>query len=436
MDAVKPPAAQLGVERVCAAQVAGVELKVHHWFERWGHVALVGRPSRARKLIVLRQSIAAGAGLTSVFVSSSTGSPALEQELLAAARGGDEGAFGSVVGQYRGELHAHCYRMLGSVHDAEDALQETLLRAWRAIGRFEGRSSLRSWLYTIATNVSLNLIARRPKRVLPIDYGPPTDPHAGPGEPIAESIWVEPYPDGQIGIGDGPASPEASYEMRESVELAFVAALQHLVPNQRAVLILREVLGFSAKEVADTLQTTVASVNSSLQRARKSVDDRLPDPSQQETLRAIGDTRLTELVNDYVNAWEQGDVQKVVNMLTEDASFAMPPLGTWFSGREPIGKFLAAYAVGMWRWKGIRTQANGQTALAFYVWDDAEETYLPFALNLLSFRGEQIKDVTAFIVRSTESPDPEAYVRFTEEPTDADRLRTAFGRFELPSRLS
>lgn len=381
-------------------------------------------------------SIGPPAGLTSVFVSTSSDSLAREQELLAAAREGDESAFGSMVSPYRGELHAHCYRMLGSVHDAEDALQDTLLRSWRAIGRFEGRSSLRSWLYTIATNASLNLIARRPRRVLPIDYGPPTDPHTGPGEPMVESIWIEPYPDEQIGIEDGLASPEASYEMRESVELAFVAALQHLAPNQRAVLILREVLGFSAREVADTLETTVASVNSALQRARKSVDDRLPDPSQQVTLRAIGDTRLTELVNDYVEAWEQGDVQTVVDMLTEDAAFAMPPLGSWFSGREQIGEFLAGFAVGMWRWKGIRSHANGQPALAFYVWDDDAESYLPFALNLLTFRGEQIKDVTAFIVRSTESPDPEAYVRFTEEAADADRLRAAFGRFELPARLS
>jgi RNA polymerase sigma-70 factor (ECF subfamily) len=367
---------------------------------------------------------------------SFAGSPAREQELLAAARGGDESAFSSVVNPYRGELHAHCYRMLGSVHDAEDALQDTLLRAWRAIGRFEGRSSVRSWLYTIATNASLNLIARRPKRVLPIDYGPATDPHVGPGEPIVESVWIEPYPDEQLGLEDGLASPEASYEMRESVELAFVAALQHLAPNQRAVLILREVLGFSAREVADTLDTTVASVNSALQRARKTVDDRLPDPTQQVTLRAIGDTRLTEIVNVYVDAWQQGDVQTVVSMLTEDASFSMPPLRSWFAGREPIGEFLAAFAMSEWQWRAVRAQANGQPALGFYVWDEAEACYLPFALNVLSFRGEQIKDVTAFIVRSTEPTDPEAYVRFTEQQTDADRLLAAFGRFELPSRLS
>ena len=141
--------------------------------------------------------------------------------------------------------------MLGSVHDAEDALQEALLRAWRGLARFEGRSSLRSWLYTIATNTCLNAIERRPKRVLPIDYGPAADPHGGPGEPLVESVWVEPYPDERLGLEDGFAGPEARYEQRESVELAFVAALQHLPANQRAVLILREVLGFSAQEVAE-----------------------------------------------------------------------------------------------------------------------------------------------------------------------------------------
>src|SRR5438876_9861964 len=217
----------------------------------------------------------------------STSATGQERELLEAARGGDQDAYGRLVEPYRTELHAHCYRMLGSVHDAEDALQEALLRAWRGLSRFEGRSSLRSWLYTIATNASLNAIEKRPKRVLPIDYGPPADPHGGPGEPIVESVWVEPYPDEVLGLEDGFAAPEASYEQREGVELAFVAALQHLPANQRAVLILREVLGFSAKEVAETLQTTVASVNSALQRARASVEARVPAQSQQETLRSV-----------------------------------------------------------------------------------------------------------------------------------------------------
>src|SRR2546423_3194417 len=226
-----------------------------------------------------------------------------ERELLAAARERDQEAYRHLVEPHRAELHAHCYRMLGSVHDAEDALQDAMLRAWRGLPRFEGRSSLRSWLYTIATNTCLNVIAKRPRRVLPIDYGPAADPHQGPGEPIVESVWMEPYPDERLGLEDGLAGPDARYEQREGVELAFVAALQHLPANQRAVLILREVLGFSAREAAEMLETTTASVNSALQRARVSVEERLPEQSQQATLRSLGDERLRELVDRYVEAW-------------------------------------------------------------------------------------------------------------------------------------
>src|SRR5947209_5641793 len=186
----------------------------------------------------------------------STSAPRPELELLEAARGGRQEAFAQLVEPHRAQLHAHCYRMLGSVHDAEDALQEALLRAWRGLGRFEGRSSVRSWLYTIATNTCLSAIERRPKRVLPVDYAPATDPQVGPGEPVVESVWIEPYPDEILGLEDGYAAPEARYEQRESVELAFVAALQHLPATQRAVLILREVLGFSAKETAAMLETS------------------------------------------------------------------------------------------------------------------------------------------------------------------------------------
>src|SRR4051794_34319186 len=246
--------------------------------------------------------------------NSSTSATAQERELLAAARDGDEGAYGRLVEPHRGELQAHCYRMLGSVHDAEDAIQEALLRAWRGLPRFEGRSSLRSWLYTIATNTCLNAIERRPKRVLPIDYGPATDPHVGPGEPLVESVWIEPYPDENLGLEDGLAGPDARYEQREAIELAFVAALQHLPANQRAVLILREVLGFSAQEVADALDTSVASVNSAMQRARATVDAKLPAQTQQATLRELGDEKLRELVERYVDAWLRCDVDAVVAM--------------------------------------------------------------------------------------------------------------------------
>src|SRR5262245_52430439 len=178
-----------------------------------------------------------------------------------------EDEFRRLVEPHRAELHAHCYRMLGSVHDAEDALQDALLRAWRGLDRFEGRSSLRSWLYRIATNTSLDLIARRPKRVLPTDYGPPAGAEDEP--PTVEGIWIEPYPDERVGVEDGYAAPEARYERREAVELAFIAAVQHLPATQRAVLILRDVLGFSARETAATLDTTVEGVNSALARARR-----------------------------------------------------------------------------------------------------------------------------------------------------------------------
>src|SRR3954469_19725285 len=185
-------------------------------------------------------------------------------DLLEAARRGDEGAFERLIEPYQSELQAHCYRMLGSVHDAEDALQDAMLRAWKSLKTFDGRGPIRPWLYRIATNTCLDIINKRPKRVLPVDYGPKTDPHDGPGEPVVESVWVEPYPDELLGLEDGFAAPEARYEQRESVELAFIAALQNLPPNQRAALILREVLGFSAKEVAETLDTTTQSVNSAL----------------------------------------------------------------------------------------------------------------------------------------------------------------------------
>jgi len=369
--------------------------------------------------------------------SSPTTSTAQERELLEAARGGDESAFQRLVDPYRGELHAHCYRMLGSVHDAEDALQETLLRAWRGLSGFEGRSSLRSWLYRIATNASLTMIDKRPKRVLPIDYGPAADPHDGPGEPLLESVWVEPYADERFGLEDGLAGPEARYEQRESVELAFVAALQHLPANQRAVLILREVLGFSAKEAADALDTTTASVNSALQRARAAVEDRLPARSQQQTARALGDDSLQEVVDGYVEAWQRGDVQAVVGMLTEDAAFSMPPLRTWFGGREEIGIFLEGSPLsGRWRWRPVQVQANGQPALAFYSWDPDEQAYMPFALNVLTLRGRQISDVTAFIIRTPESADREVIARLPEEPTDPRQLEVAFQAFGLPEKLT
>jgi RNA polymerase sigma-70 factor (ECF subfamily) len=335
-----------------------------------------------------------------------------DDALLEAARAGDDDAYARLVDVHRGELHAHCYRMTGSVHDAEDALQEALIRAWRALPRFERRSSLRSWLYRIATNTCLDTIGKRPKRVLPIDFGPPGDPHAGPGTPLSESVWVEPYPDERFGLADGRAAPEARYELRESVELAFVAALQLLPPLQRAVLICREVLGFSAAEVAATLDTTVASVNSALQRARKAIDEKLPERSQQQTLRDVGDERIKELVAMYVDAWQRGDVEAIVALLAEDAVIAMPPMAEWYRG-DGVRVFLEKWAFsgrlydaeGRRRVRVIPTRASGQPAFGTYSWDPEQACFLPKVIQVLTLDGGRIAEITGFV-------DPAAFARF------------------------
>ncbi len=327
--------------------------------------------------------------------------------------------------------------MLGSVHDADDALQETLLRAWRGAAGLRDARSARSWLYAIATNVCLTELGRRGRRMLPQDFGPAAEPHTSPGAPVTESSWLEPYPDESIGILAGRATPEASYEQREGIELAFVAALQHLGANQRAVLILREVLGFSAQEAATMLQTTVASVNSALQRARAGVLDRVPARTQQATLRGLGDHALGQLVDRYIDAWERCDVDAFAALLVEDATFAMPPLTTWYTPRETIATWAREFPLsGAWRWRVVIARANAQPALAFYAWDDPTGAYLPFALNVLSLRDGLVSDVTAFIVRSIDAADPEAYVRFPEQPIDQRRVTVTFERFGLPSHLS
>jgi RNA polymerase sigma-70 factor (ECF subfamily) len=341
-----------------------------------------------------------------------------EAELLAAAKGADGDAFAALTAPHRRALHVHCYRMLGSVQDAEDAVQETLLRAWRGLPRFEGRGSLRSWLYATATNVCVRAIERRPSRVLPFDYGPAADAHERPASPLEDEPWLEPYPDERLGVDTGLAGPEARYEQRESIELAFIAALQHLPARQRAVLILREVLGFSGSEVANALGTSPAAVYSALQRAHETVAQRLPERSQQATLQALGDAGLRRIVDRYVKAWERGDVDAIVAMLTDDAILAMPPIPSWYRGRVAIAETLRIGPLGRTRrWRSTVTRANGQPAILFEVasgggaasrgesGSGGEAPFVAHSVAVLTLRGTSIEQITAF-------HDPVAVARF------------------------
>ena len=321
-----------------------------------------------------------------------------EQQMLEAARSGDESAFRRIVEEHRAELHAHCYRMLGSVQDAEDALQDTFLRAWRSLPGFDGRSSLRTWLYRIATNVCIDALGRRKKRSLPSELGSPTAAtgEGAAGEPLVESVWVEPYPDEEIGVADGYAAPDARYEQREAVELAFIAALQHLSALQRAVLVLREVLGYSAREVSESLETSVASVNSALQRARKALDARLPERSQQSTLRSLDDARTRRLVQQYIDAWASGEPKAVAALLTQDAIFSMPPWPAWWRGRETIASFAEDAKEFVANGRAIPTRANGQLAIAYYQRNAETGRYAASALDVLTLDGSLVKEITAF----------------------------------------
>ena len=308
--------------------------------------------------------------------------------------------FDELVAPYRADLQAHCYRMLGSMHDAEDALQDALIGAWRGLDGFEGRSSLRSWLYRISTNSCLRLLKDRPKRLLSADFGPPRGPDDDLGAPV-DAAWLEPCPDEFLPLGP----PESSYELRESVELAFVAALQHLPANQRAVLIMREVLGFSAAEVAESLDTSVASVTSALQRARKTVEDRVPARSQQATLTALGSEGERELVQKFVTAWENADIAEILTMLTDDVRFTMPPLAAWFDGIDDVGAFIGRHVFAT-PWRLTPTRSNGQVAFVCHQGTSDGAHFAVGAVNVLTFEGNKIKAIQAFL-------DPAVLARFT-----------------------
>jgi RNA polymerase sigma-70 factor (ECF subfamily) len=307
------------------------------------------------------------------------------QDDLLAARKGDHTAFDELVLPHRAELHAHCYRMLGSAADAEDALQETLVKAWRGFGSFRGQSSVRTWLSRIATNECLKMIERRSKRMLPVDYGPAGDPHDALGSPVVEGVWVQPIPSADLPV-----------EQREGVELAFIAALQHLTSRQRAALLLHDVLGYSAGETADLLETSATSVQSALQRAHKTVDEKLS--GRRDSPRRAADDSLGQLVERYVDAWERRDVDQLVSMLTDDVKFAMPPFVVWFDGQTAVAEFLQFRPMREeLRWRVTPTEANGQPAFAHYLLDPETGQYSAHSITVLELRDGRIAEVDAFL---------------------------------------
>ncbi len=304
----------------------------------------------------------------------------------------DSDDFARLTEPFRPELLAHCYRMLGSVYDAEDQVQETLVRAWRSYGEFEGRASLRTWLYRIATNACLRAIENRSRRPLPSGLSSPSEDQDGSlGAELPEVPWLQPIPDALL--GGGPADPAAIAVSRENVRLALIAALQYLPARQRAVLILRDVLGWRAAEVADLLGTTATAVNSVLQRARDQL--RQVAPAQDE-MREPTDTGQRELLDRYAAAFENADITALMQLLREDAVFEMPPQPTWFAGRDLIGRFLAARVLSeRGAFRLIPTAANGQPAFAAYM-RDGDGVHRAHAIQVLTVRAARLAWVVSF----------------------------------------
>jgi RNA polymerase sigma-70 factor (ECF subfamily) len=294
---------------------------------------------------------------------------------------------------FRRELLAHCYRMLGSVHDAEDLVQETYLRAWRAYDRFEGRSSLRTWLHQIATRACLTALENRSRRPMPTGLGAPSIDPADPLVEQPEVPWLEPMPDAMVAAE--ASDPAAIVTSRQSLRLALIAALQHLPPRQRAVLILRDVLQWRAAEVAEVLDTTTTAVNSILQRARAQLNEIAP--SEDEVVEPA-DAEQRELLDRYVKAFEDKDIGAIVELFTKDAVWEMPPFTGWYQGAEDIGRLIDTQcpARGPGDMRLIATRANGQPALGAYALDETGGAYLPIALDVLTLDEDLIADVTAF----------------------------------------
>jgi RNA polymerase sigma-70 factor (TIGR02960 family) len=287
-------------------------------------------------------------------------------DLIAMARAGDGDAFRELTEPYRRELQVHCYRMLGSFQDAEDALQDTLFTAWRGLGGFEGRASMRTWLYRIATNRCLDALrsaSRRPAKEWDVPLVEPPEPTR-----LGEVVWLQPFPDALLeGAIDVPLGPEARYEQTEAISLAFVTALQALPPRQVAVLILRDVLGFHANEVADMLDSTVESVNSALKRARASLQRRQPPAADREPPPAPDSPAEDAIVAKFVRAWESADLDALVALLTDDVFVSMPPMPFEYEGRDVAARFCASIFRSGRRHDLVPTRANGQPAFGTYL---------------------------------------------------------------------
>ena len=315
-------------------------------------------------------------------------------DLISRARAGDGDAFREVTEPYRRELQVHCYRMLGSFQDAEDALQDTLLAAWQGIGGFEGRASLRTWLYRIATNRCLN--ARRSAgRRLAREWDVP---HVAPPEPtrLGEVVWLEPFPDALLQGATGlPPGPEARYEQAESISLAFITALQVLPPRQLSVLILRDVLGYRASEVADMLDSTVESVKSALKRARASLQHRQPTAGDREPPPAADSPSEDAIVAKFIRAWESADLDALVALLTDDVFMSMPPMPLEYEGRDVVARFCAMIFRGGRRFDLVPTRANGQPAVGAYVRAPDGISH-GIGLYVLALAGDRICAMTRF----------------------------------------
>jgi len=314
-----------------------------------------------------------------------------EAALAAAARAGDEAAFRRLTEPYRRELHVHCYRMLGSLHDAEDALQETLLRAWRHLAGFEPLGSFRAWLYRIATNVCLTAAARCRPEAAPVTHDLTT--------PEGEGITLAPYPDVLLDeLPSDAAEPGARYDLEESVQLAFLAAVQLLPPRQRAVLLLRDVLGFAAAEVAELIDSSTAGVNSALQRARATLEQRRKDGRLDLARTPPSDNIERALVRRYIEAWQSVDIDALVALLREDAVMTMPPEPLLLRGRQAIGNFFATVpaAGALDEIRLLPTRANRQPALAAYLLDHETGNHQAYGLMVLSLDGDAIAEITGF----------------------------------------